>query len=181
MARSRALLLFVLFGYGFAQSDTAESCTRLQAEATVEIQYDGQVGSGIILMTNNPTSCGNLVHSDLGGTLSDSIATTSAVSTTTLTPPSSSSDSLLKTPPSFGVSRTQMVNATSAGQHLFFPANTGSSQMVTGTTATEILPEHSNSLTSPSSVVAGSGTRPGACWSHVFFWAAVAEIIASFL
>ena len=180
MAINRALLLVILFGYGFAQSDTAESCTRLQAEATVEIQYDGQVGSGIILMTSNPTSCGNLDSSDMSEALSDSTTTASTVSTTTLSATSSTSAPLCKTPPSFGVGRTQMINATFPGQHVF-PVNTGSSQMVTGAIATRIQPEHSNSVTSPSSVVAGSGTRPGASWSHVFFWAAVAELITGFL
>lgn len=173
MAINRALLLVILFGYGFAQSDTAESCTRLQAEGTVEIQYDGQVGSGIILMTSNPTSCDNLVSSNPSGTLSNSTTTTSAVLTTTSAP-------LFNTPPSFGVSRTQMINATSTGQHLF-PTAIGSSQMLTGATASQLPPETSNSSTSQASVVAGSGTRRGASWSHVFFWAVVAELVTGFL
>ena len=37
MAIIRALFLVILFGYGFAHTDTAESCTGMQAEATVEI------------------------------------------------------------------------------------------------------------------------------------------------
>lgn len=179
MAINRALLLVILFGYGFAQSDTAESCTRLQAEATVEIQYDGQVGSGIILMTSNPTSCGNLVSSNPSRTLLDSITTTST-STTTLGKTSLTSTPLFHTPPSFGFSRTQMINVTSAGQHLF-PTTVGSSQMVTGAAASQTLPETGTSSTSQASIVAGSGTRPCASWSHVFFWAAVTEIITGFL
>ncbi|CZR52129.1 uncharacterized protein PAC_02006 [Phialocephala subalpina] len=179
MAINCALLLVILFGYGFVQSDTAESCTRLQAEATVEIQYDGQVGSGIILMTSNPTSCANLVSSNSSGTLSNSITTTLTLPTTTSSKTSLTSATPFNTPPSFGVSRTQMINATSTGQHRF-PTTIGSSQMVTGATATQSLPEHSTSST-PQSVVAGSGTRPDVSWSHVAFWAVVTELVTGFL
>lgn len=56
MVTNRAILAFIfLFGHGFAQIDAAQSSNSLQAEATVEIQYDGEVGSGIILMTTSPS------------------------------------------------------------------------------------------------------------------------------
>ena len=176
MAINRALLLVILFNYGFAQSDT-ESCTRLQAEAIVEIQYDGQVGSGIILMTGNPTSCADLVSSNPSSTISNS---TSTLPTTTSSKTSLTSATPFNTPPSFGVSRTQMINATSTGQHLFL-TNIGSSQTLTGATATQSLPEQSTPSTSQSSFVAGSGTRPGVSWSHVVFWAVVTGLVTGFL
>jgi hypothetical protein len=181
MVINRALVVTIfLFGYGFAQSDTTENRTRLQAEATVEIQYDGQVGSGIILITSHPTSCTNLVSSNSSGTLSNSITTTSRLPTTMSIKTSLTSATPFNTPPSFGVSRTQMINATSTGQQLF-STNMGSSQTVTGATATQSLPEKSTPSTSQSSFIAGSGTRPGVSWSHVVFWAVVAELVTGFL
>jgi hypothetical protein len=57
MIMNRAVLaIIILFGYAFAESDAAESSTSIQAKATVEIQYDGLVGSSIILMTSDPAS-----------------------------------------------------------------------------------------------------------------------------
>ena len=80
------LVIIFLFGSGFAQSDTAKSSNSLQAEATMEIQYDGEIGSGIILMTSYPTSCTTSVTSNLG-TNTSSMGTTlvvSSLSTTTI-------------------------------------------------------------------------------------------------
>lgn len=169
MVTNRVLLVVAfLFGSGFAQSGTAESCTRLQAEATVEIQHEGQAGSGVILMTSNPTSCAAFVDSNPSGTLSSSVT---AISTTSATS--------FHNPLSFGISRTQMINATSTGQQLF-PKTTGSSQILTGVTASQSLSEPSTS-TPQTSLVAGSGTRPDVIWSHVFFWAAVTELVIGFL
>ncbi|KAG4414682.1 hypothetical protein IFR04_012164 [Cadophora malorum] len=176
MAIIRALFLVILFGYGFAHTDTAESCTGMQAEATVEIQYDGHVGSGIILMTSNPTSCANLVSSNPTGTLSNSITATSTLPTTTSSKTSLTSATPFNTPPSFGVSRTQIINATSTGQ-LYFPTAIGSSQIMTGATGTQILPGQSTSPNSQSSIIAGSGTRPDVKWSHVVFGAIATELI----
>lgn len=176
---NRALLFVILFGSSFAQSDTAESCTRLQAEATVEIQYDGQAGSGIILMTSNPTSCAALVDSNPSRTLSSSKTAPSMMISTTSSKTFLTSATSFHNPLPFGISRTQMINATSTGQHLF-PTATGSSQMVTGPTASQSLSVPSTS-TSQTSFVAGSGTRPGVSWSHMFFWAAVTELVIGFL
>jgi len=42
MIMNRAVLMIIfLFGYAFTESSIAESSTLIQAEATVEIQYDG--------------------------------------------------------------------------------------------------------------------------------------------
>jgi hypothetical protein len=92
-----------------------------------------------------------------------------------------------------------MINATSTGQYLFptatgssqektdatatqylFPTATGSSQGKTGATATQSL-LGSNTPTSQASVVAGLGIQPDVIWSHMFFWAAVTEIVLGFL
>ncbi|PVH67412.1 hypothetical protein DL98DRAFT_600521 [Cadophora sp. DSE1049] len=180
MAINRALLLLILFGYGFAQPNTAESCTGLQAEATVEIQYDGQVGSGIILMTSNPTSCASLVSSSSTGTLPNSTTATSTSPTAMSSKTSLTSATPFNTPPSFGVSRTQIVNATSTGQH-YFPTTIGSSQIMTGATGTQILPGHSTSSNSHSSLMVGSSTRLDVEWSHVVFGAIATELIMGVL
>lgn len=157
MAIKRALPLIILIAYGFAQSNTSKSYIGLQAEATVEIQYDGQIGSGIILMTGNPASV---------ETYSYSVTTTSTLPTTTSSKTTLPLATAFNTPLSFGASRTQIVNAT-----------IGFSQMVTGVTATQILPEHSTSSPSQSSIVAGSGASPCISWSHMVFWAVATELI----
>jgi hypothetical protein len=72
-----------------------------------------------------------------------------------------------------------MINATSTSQYLFQTA-TGASQMMTGITATQNLSE-SSTPTPHASLVAGSGLRSHVPWSHVFFWAAVIEIVSGFL
>jgi hypothetical protein len=177
----RAILVVIfLFGSGFAQSDTADSSNSLQAEATVEIQYDGEVGSGIILMTSYPASCTTSITSN-SITDTSSTSTTLVVSNLSTTPiwTSSTSSNPFNTPPIFGTSRTQMINATSTSQYLFQTA-TGASQMMTGITATQNLSE-SSTPTPHASPVAGSGIRFHAIWSHVFLWAAVTEIVSGFL
>ena len=168
------LLIIFLFGSGFAQSDTAESSNSLQAEATVEIQYDGEVGSGIIPITSYPASCTTSVTSN-------SITNTPITSTTSLsiTPIWTSSCTSFNTPPIFGATRTQMINTTSTSQYLFQTA-TGASQVMTGIMATQNLSGSSTS-TPQASPVTGSGTRFHNIWSHVFFWAAVAEIMSGYL
>jgi hypothetical protein len=102
-------------------------------------------------------------------------------------------------PPLFGTSRTRMINATSTSQYLFptatgssqekpsamatqslFPTATGSSQEKTDATATQNL-SGSNTPTPLASVVAGLGIQPDVTWSHVFFWAAVTEMVLGFL
>ncbi|PMD55349.1 uncharacterized protein K444DRAFT_634182 [Hyaloscypha bicolor E] len=162
------LVITILFGYGFAQSGRAESSTFEQAEATVEIQYGGQVGSGIILLTSDPAS---------GTATATPNSRATAQSTAFLvgagTPLSSST--LFNTPPVFGTSRTQMINDT-ALSHYLFPTATGSSQIMPGT-ATQSLSEPNTSSPSPT-LVSGPGIRLAITWSHVFFWAA---IVFSFL
>jgi hypothetical protein len=192
MVVNRALLTIIfLFGYGIARPGTSESSNSLQAEATVEIQYDGEVGSGIILMTSYPASCTTSSTSSPSTVISSSSTTAPSVSTalivsspsTTPTWTSSTSSTPFNTPPIFGTSRTQMINATSTDQYLFQTA-TGASQMMTGTTATQNLSE-SSTPTPHASPVTGSGTRfhvtwSDVTWSHVFIWAAVAEIVSGF-
>jgi hypothetical protein len=174
------LVIILLFGSCFAQSDTAWSSNSLQAEATVEIQYDGEVGYGIILMTSYPASCTTSVTSN-SSTNTLSTGTTLVVSSPSTTPiwTSSTSSPQFNTPPVFGSSRTQMINATSTSQQLFQTA-TGASQMMTGIMATQNLSE-SNTPTPHASPVAGSGTRFHDIWAHVFIWAAVTEIVSGFL
>ncbi|KAH8797501.1 hypothetical protein F5882DRAFT_374975 [Hyaloscypha sp. PMI_1271] len=162
-------VIILLFNYAFAQPGTAESRTLIQEEATVEIQYDGHVGSGVILMTSDPACCTTSATSNLSKVLSPN---------TTVVGTSSSSCTLFNTPLVFGTSRTQMINVTSAG-HYLFPTATGSSQMMTGT-ATQ-SPSLSNSSPTYAALVTGSGTRRDVTWSHVFFWAAITEIISYLL
>jgi hypothetical protein len=161
------LVIIFLFGSGFAQSDTAESSKSLQAEATVQIQYDGEVGSGIILMTSYPVSCTSSVTSITSSQGTMPILTSLATNTP------------FNTPLVFGTSRTQMINATSTSQYLSQTASSAS-QIMTGATATQTLPESSTSIPQ-ASPVAGSGTRLHDVWSHVFFWAAIAEIMSGYL
>jgi hypothetical protein len=71
-----------------------------------------------------------------------------------------------------------MVNGTSTGQYLF-PTATGSSQMIAATNAQR--PSESSTPTPQASLVAGLGIRPDVAWSHVFFWAAVTEIVLGIL
>jgi hypothetical protein len=79
------LLIIFLFGSSFAQSDTSESSNSLQAEATVEIQYDGEVGSGIILMTSYLVSCTTSVTLN-SSTITLSTSTTLVTSSQSTTP-----------------------------------------------------------------------------------------------
>lgn len=167
MVINRALLLIILFGYGFTQSNI-ESYTRLQAKITVKNQYNGQVGFGIILMTNNPMSCNNLVSLNSSSTLLTFITITSRFLTAMSSKIYLTSTTSFNTPLSFEASRTQMTNVTSTSQFLF-STTIKSSQMVTGATITQSLPGYSTSLTSQSSLVFGSSTRPGISWSHVIF------------
>jgi hypothetical protein len=195
MVIKRALLIIIfLFGSGLAQSNTTASCIRSPAKATVEIQDDGQVGFGTILMSN-PTSCASLITSDPIETLSRSVTATSTITSTTTTRISSTSTAWLVSSPSktptwislisvtpfnlplsFGGSRTQMINTTSTSQHLF---PTGSSQLAVGAQTSQNLSK-SNISTPQTSLVAGSSTRSNAAWSHVFLWAAVTELLIGF-
>jgi len=149
MAINRALLWVILFGYGFAQSDTAESCTRLQAEATVEIQYDGQVGSGVIQMTRHPESCTSTTYPVQD--ITTPIATTAVVVNnsnpiTTMTPVDSSIS--FNTPPIFGTGPTKALNTTTSRPP----------QVISGTQATQVSSDF-RAPTPNSSPITGSGTR----------------------
>ena len=64
------LAIIILLGYSFARSITAESSNLLQAEAIVEIQYDGKVSSSIILITNYLVSSTISVASNSSTTIS---------------------------------------------------------------------------------------------------------------
>jgi hypothetical protein len=173
MLRNRALATIFSFIYCFAQAEAAESSSPLQAEATVEIQFDGESGTGLILMTGYPASSG---CSSSSTTIPNSSAANTATVGVALT-----SNAPFNTPPLFGTSRTQMINATSTGQYQF-PTATGSSQMVTGTAGTDTQNPSGSSTPNPyASLFAGLGTRPDVTWSHVFFWAAVSEIMLGFL
>jgi hypothetical protein len=165
----RSLLEFIFFlGYAFAHSGIVESSSFEQAEATVEIQYGGQVGSGIILLTSDPAS-----GTDTATPNSRQTAQGTAFLVGAGTPLSSST--LFNTPPVFGTSRTQIINDT-ALSHYLFPTATGSSHIMPGT-ATQSLSEPNTSSPSPT-LVSGPGIRLAITWSHVFFWAA---IVSSFL
>ena len=189
MVTNRVILaLIFLFGYGFAQSTTAQNSGSLQAEATVEIQYDGEVGSGIILMTSSASCVASVTPSSIisspstatssAGTSANQALIVSGPSTTAIwTSPTPTTP--FNTPPVFGTTRTQMINATSAGQPLF-PMATGSSQMITATSITQSQSE-SSTPTPNTSLVVGLGIRPDITWSHVFFWAAITEIVLGFL
>jgi hypothetical protein len=169
------LTIIFLFSYTFIQPGIAESSTLTQAEATVEIQYDGQVGSGVIAITSDPSCCTNSVGSN-AGTITFSTDTTLRALNTTATPTSSSSSSHFNTPPVFGTSRTQVINVTSIGQNMF-PTATGSSHIMT-----DAMASHSLSQSTPSATpVAGLGSRREVTWFHIFFWATITEIILGLL
>ena len=187
MIVNRATLATIfLLGYSIAEPGTSDSSISMQAEATVEIQYDGEVGSGIILMTSCPAACTVSDASSLSAMISCSDSTADSASTaliasspsTTVIWTSSTSSTSFNTPPIFGTSRTQMVNVSSTAKYLF-PTATGSSQMIT---ATNTQSSSESSTPDPhASLVAGLGIRPDGAWSHVFFWAAVTEILLELL
>lgn len=180
MAINRALLLFTLFGLGFARSDPAESITRSQAEATIEIHHHGQVGSGIILMTGNPTtSCGNPDFSTLKETFTYTVTANLAVPTTTSSLRSLTSAPVFHTPPLFGNSRIEMINSTSISQYLY--PTIASSDVVIGSTVGSTSLQTGTSTTSEASNIANLSTHPYASWYHVLFWVVVMEIMTSYL
>ncbi len=174
------LLIIFLFGSSFAQSNTAESSNSLQAEVMVEIQYNNEVGSGIILMTSYPVSCTTSVTSN-SSTISSSTSTILVVSSLSTMPiwTSSTLSTLFNTLPIFGTSRTQMINTSCASQYLL-QMTTGASQIMTSIIATQNLSESSTSI-SRTSLVTGLGIRFHDPWSHIFIWAAVTEIVSGFL
>ncbi|KAH7363949.1 hypothetical protein BKA65DRAFT_489999 [Rhexocercosporidium sp. MPI-PUGE-AT-0058] len=177
MAITRGLFLMTIFGYAFAHT---EKCTGLQAEVTVEIQHDGQVGSGIMLMTSNPASCADLVSSNSIGNFSNSINATPTTTTTMSNKTSITSNLPFNTPPSIGASRTQIINATSTDQH-YFQTTIGPSQIMTDTTGAQNQSGHSNFTKSQSSAIAGSGTCLDVKWSHIVFGALAIELMTRIL
>jgi hypothetical protein len=181
MLLNRATLAVIFLStHCFAQSLTAESSTSLSVEATIEIQYDGEVGSGIIPMTSYPVTCttGTTPCASTLSTMNSDVATIASEESTVISSPNTIATSTitLNNPLVFGASRTQMINATSNSQ--YFPTATGSSQMVTGTMATQ---NTSGSSTPYASVTVGLGIRPDVTWNHMLFWATVTEILLSVL
>ncbi|KAH8799090.1 hypothetical protein F5884DRAFT_812651 [Xylogone sp. PMI_703] len=128
------LVISLLFGYGFTLSVTGSG---VPAEATVQIQYNGEEGSGIITMTS-PT----LTHEASITTSFRSTKNTLDTSTTSVFPAlgyTSSPTSPFNMPPVFGASRTQMVNSTSSTQHLC-PTAKYSSRVIGSSIATQNSP-----------------------------------------
>ena len=179
MAIDRALLLFTVLSYGFAQSDTVKSITRSQAEATIEIYHDGQVGSGIILMTDNPISCGDPVLSTLKEILTDTVTANLVVLITTSSLRPLTSALVFHTPPPFGGSRKEMINTTSISQQLYLTI--AASHVVIGSTVGPTLSQTGTSTTSEASNIAKLSSYPYTSWYHVLFWVVVMEIMTSFL
>jgi hypothetical protein len=157
------LAIIFLFGYRTAQPSVEE---------TVRILYVREAGSDNVLTPLPCSISGTSSPSNLTSRSSTNVSSISAVSivypnTTTF----SVSPASLNTPPVFGANRTEIVNATSTGQHLL-PTATGSSQRTTGTA----------NIPSPySSPVAGLGIRSDVAWSHVFVWAAVTDVLLGIL
>ena len=123
------LVINFLFGYAFAESSVTKSSTLIPAEATVEIQYNSQVGSGIILITSDLASCTTSVTSNPSTTiLGPNTTLLVSGSNTTVIQTSLSSCTLFNSPLVFGTSRTKMINSTSTSQYPF-PTATSSSQV----------------------------------------------------
>lgn len=165
-----ALMSINMFTSGFTQSVTTHSCIGLQAEATIEI-HDNSHGTSnsmpmvshnaatTIMPSNSTTSVGGL-QTEV------SSANTISHSSLLLSQPSSTS---FNTPLPFGSSRTLLVNSTSTNKCM----TTGICQ-----TATAKPSQLGSNTSGPhSSIVAGSGVRHGSVWSHVFLWAALAEML----
>jgi len=180
MAINNSLVMFIFsIACCFAQSGIAMSCASLQAEATLEIQYGGQNGSGVIMATSYPTSC---TVSDLLSLNKNTQDSSAIIQTTSLTSISMSSSNLIPsmisdisshTPPVFGTGGTQVINATTAGQYQFASV-TGSAWTATGTTGY-------STPTPYASINIGFGTHPGVCWSHLFLETGIIWIIPGIL
>jgi hypothetical protein len=155
------LAIIILLGYSFARSITAESSNLLQAEAIVEIQYDGKVSSSIILITNYLVSSTISVASNSSTTIS-SLSTTSIISTITSSTSteltSSTSNIYFNKSPLFSTSQTQIINATST-DHYVSPTATDCPRGKANTMATQNLLK-SNSSFPLVSIVVGLGIRP---------------------
>ena len=159
-----------MFTSGFTQSVTTHSCIGLQAEATVEIHDNSHASSNSIPMmshhaattimpSNSTMSVGGL---QTGASSANTVSHSSLLSSQ----PSSTS---FNTPLPFGSSRTLLINNTSTNKC-----------MTTGLcgTATAKPSQLGSSTSGPhSSIVAGSGVRHVYVWSHVFLWAALAEML----
>ncbi|KAH8797681.1 hypothetical protein F5884DRAFT_814978 [Xylogone sp. PMI_703] len=125
------LVISLLFGYGFATG------SEVPAEVTVQIQYNGEEGSGIITMTR-PTP----THEAFITTSFQSTKNALGTGTTSVFPAlgyTSSPTSPFNMPPVFGASRTQMVNSTSSTQHRS-PTAKNSSRVIGSSIATQNSP-----------------------------------------
>lgn len=154
---------------GFTQSVTTHSCIGLQAEATIEIHDNSHASSNSIPMMSHHAAT-TIIPSNstmsIGG-LQTGVSSASTVSSSDLIAPHTSSISF-NTPLPFGSSRTLLINNTSTN-----------SCMTTGLcgTATAKPSQTGSSTSGPHSVVVGSGVRQVSLWSHVFLWAALAEML----
>lgn len=159
-----------MFTSSFSQPVATHSCTRLQAQVTVEIHDNSHTSSSTIPMTGHHASATIMPsHSTtpVGGphailSSADTVSHSGLLSSQ----PSSTS---FNTPLPFGSSRTLLMNNTSTNGCM----STGLCQ-----TATAKPSQLGSSTSGPhSSIVAGSGVRHVSVWSHVFLWAALAEML----
>jgi len=165
MVVTRAPLMSVfLLGYALAHSGASNNCAGLLADATVEIQYDGQVGSGVIQMTRHPESCTGTTYPVTTPIASTAVVVDNSKTISTMTPVDSGIS--YNTPPAVGTSPTKVLNATTSRPP----------QIVSGTQATQVSSDVRASTLNPSPIT-GSGSRANVAWSHVFLWTAIAEII----
>ena len=159
-------LICLLLCLDSAHSHAAVRWNSSQEEETVEVQYDGEIGTGIISMTSYPTSFATAI-SDSNTTTSNSSVPKVVGSCT------STASNVFKSPPAFGASQAQIKNTSSSGY--LFPTATASSQMVTGTSGISNLSDLNLSQFS------GLSVRSIVFKFHVLFWAAVAEIALDML
>lgn len=160
----------VMFTSGFSQPVPTHSCTGIHTEAAIEIHDNSHASSNTISMTDHHASTTFMPSepaTSIGGlyTMTSSANMVSHLSSL-LSQPSSTS---FNTPIPFGSSRTLLVNNTSTNKCM----TTGICQ-----TATAKPSQLGSSTSGPHSrIVAGSGVRHVSVWSHVFRWAALAEML----
>jgi hypothetical protein len=179
MAILRAILASIfLFGYGISRLNTSGDSNLLAAE-TVQSLRRGQAASDSLLLARYAQPCIISASWNTSPLTSRSCAPQPCTSKTSnvsiLNTAEIWTPSMLPTtfnlPPMIGASRTAMINATSTKQYINLTA-TAPSQRMTDTVNTP--PPYA-------SLVIGLGVRPDVAWSHVFFWAAVTEIVLGIL
>jgi hypothetical protein len=157
MGTKHLLTLICLFGYGFAQSSSVEISNSLQAEVTVQFNFNGEVGHGTILLTS--------ISSPTPGFLLSPSPTSSNLSVASLTATCTPSN----TPPVFRAIFALTANSTVGS----YQTATGSSRAMIGNI--------SRNTASPSAGLVRSGIKCDVTWPHLFFWAAVVELMPVFL